>query len=105
MAELQRSVASFRRQGSSGLVWNDKFLSAFQDPNNQTKPNNQQPPDPQPLLDRSRSTGSRPHRAVNVTLPPKDPPSPKVPTCGLCGFFGKQAGPNHLTNPKSKKRR
>ncbi|KAI4387444.1 hypothetical protein MLD38_005277 [Melastoma candidum] len=27
MAELQRSAASFRRQGSSGLVWEDKFLS------------------------------------------------------------------------------
>ncbi|KAL0709796.1 hypothetical protein Bca4012_016774 [Brassica carinata] len=24
---LQRSTASFRRQGSSGLIWNDRFLS------------------------------------------------------------------------------
>ncbi|KAI5660517.1 hypothetical protein M9H77_29310 [Catharanthus roseus] len=27
MAGLQRSAVSFRRQGSSGLVWDDKFLS------------------------------------------------------------------------------
>ncbi|XP_028781398.1 uncharacterized protein At1g15400-like [Neltuma alba] len=102
MAELQRSVTSFRRQGSSGLVWNDKFLS-----NNQNNPNNhhQQPPDPPPTLDCSRSTGARPYRAVNVSLPPNDPPSPKVPTCGLCGFFGKQAAvDHHRTSSKPKKR-
>ncbi|KAM7258703.1 hypothetical protein ACFE04_014444 [Oxalis oulophora] len=27
MAGLQRSAVSFRRQGSSGMVWDDKFLS------------------------------------------------------------------------------
>ncbi|XP_044485115.1 MAPK kinase substrate protein At1g80180-like [Mangifera indica] len=27
MAGLQRSAVSFRRQGSSGLVWDDRFLS------------------------------------------------------------------------------
>ncbi|KAE8718431.1 putative DNA replication complex GINS protein PSF1-like [Hibiscus syriacus] len=27
MAGLQRSAVSFRRQGSSGIVWDDKFLS------------------------------------------------------------------------------
>uniref|UniRef100_A0A0A0KA73 MAPK kinase substrate protein n=1 Tax=Cucumis sativus TaxID=3659 RepID=A0A0A0KA73_CUCSA len=27
MAGLQRSVVSFRRQGSSGVVWDDKFIA------------------------------------------------------------------------------
>ena len=27
MAGLQRSAVSFRRQGSSGFVWDDRFLS------------------------------------------------------------------------------
>ncbi|KAK4265236.1 hypothetical protein QN277_026316 [Acacia crassicarpa] len=120
MAELQRSVTSFRRQGSSGLVWKDKFLSASQGHNH---PNNhhQQPPNPAPH--RSRSAGGQPYGAVNITLPPKhdgappyqavnitphpkeDPPSPKVPTCGLCGIFGKQPVADHRTTSKSKKRR
>ncbi|KAI9126018.1 hypothetical protein K1719_003436 [Acacia pycnantha] len=103
MAELQRSVTSFRRQGSSGLVWKDKFLSASQGHNH---PNNyqQQPPDPAPR--RSRSAREQPYGLVNITLPPKeDPPSPKVPTCGLCGFFGKQSVADHRTTSKSKRRR
>ncbi|XVF74711.1 hypothetical protein PTKIN_Ptkin13bG0133500 [Pterospermum kingtungense] len=35
MAGLQRSAVSFRRQGSSGLVWDDKFLSELNQVNRQ----------------------------------------------------------------------
>ncbi|KAK8525040.1 hypothetical protein V6N13_016033 [Hibiscus sabdariffa] len=37
MAGLQRSAVSFRRQGSSGIVWDDKFLSEL----SQMKPEQQ----------------------------------------------------------------
>lgn len=105
MAELQRSVTSFRRQGSSGLVWNDKFLSGLKDLN---QPNpNQQETDPRPIV-RSRSAGARPYRMVTVAPPPKDPPSPKVAACGgFCGLFGKPvaASATHQSNSMSMKRR
>lgn len=35
MTRLQRSVTSFRRQGSSGTVWDDKFLNELSDQLNQ----------------------------------------------------------------------
>ncbi|KAH7865428.1 hypothetical protein Vadar_006533 [Vaccinium darrowii] len=35
MVKLQRSVTSFRRQGSSGTVWDDKFLNELNDQLNQ----------------------------------------------------------------------
>lgn len=38
MAGLQRSAVSFRRQGSSGLIWDDKFLKEL----NQESDNNKQ---------------------------------------------------------------
>lgn len=135
MDELQRSVTSFRRQGSSGLVWDDKFLAGLRDqeaaankPNDNNNQNQQQEQENEmrqreqqqrhvsdsvvigsvATLERSRS--AQPYRTVNVEPPPKDPPSPKVPTCGLCGFFAKPvaaasaAAATHKSNPKSKKR-
>ncbi|XP_027333597.1 uncharacterized protein At1g15400-like [Abrus precatorius] len=115
MAELQKSVTSFRRQGSSGLVWDDKFLAGLGDQNqNQNQNQNQEAKANQnqqgnervevigqiATLERSRSEGARPYRTVNVA-PSKDPPSPKLATCGFCGFFGKPVS----ANPKSKKLR
>ena len=131
MAEqLQRSVTSFRRQGSSGSVWDDKFLAGLWDQNqnqnqNQDQHQNQnqegakanqnqqesqrEQREPESVgfgssatLERSRSGGARPYRTVNVATPSKDPPSPKVAACGLCGFFGKPAS---AATHKSKKRR
>ncbi|KAJ7951881.1 MAPK kinase substrate protein [Quillaja saponaria] len=37
MAGLQRSAISFRRQGSSGLVWEDRFVSGELNQVNQTE--------------------------------------------------------------------
>ncbi|XP_061345234.1 uncharacterized protein At1g15400 [Gastrolobium bilobum] len=99
MDGLQRSETSFRRQGSSGLVWDDKSIGGLRD---KDKNENQQENERQgsiATLERSRSTGARPYRTVNVAPSSKDPPSPKVATCGFCGFFGKPVA------AKSKKRR
>ncbi|KAF3453671.1 hypothetical protein FNV43_RR04112 [Rhamnella rubrinervis] len=99
MTEFQRSTTSFRRQGSSGLVWDDKYIT---EGNN--KPVESRDREPRPSsMDRSRSTGStgRAYRTLKVSPPTADPPSPKVSGCGLCGIFGK---PVAAHNPKSKKR-
>jgi hypothetical protein len=108
MAELQKSLASSRRQGSSGLVWDDKFLSGLNQ--NQLEEQQQQQSSggssTATTLERSRSAGAKPYRSVNVAPPSRDPPSPKVATCGFCGLFGKPvAAAANTHNPKSRKRR
>lgn len=116
MAGLQRSTISFRRQGSSGLVWNDRFLSGDLSKTNGNLEDKEMVEfrDLRPsrsvgsvgMLDRSRSTGGRGHAAyrstVKVEPPTLDPPSPKLAGCGLCGLFGK---PIMIHQPKSNKRR
>ncbi|KAL0415327.1 UNVERIFIED_CONTAM: hypothetical protein Slati_3364600 [Sesamum latifolium] len=115
MAGLQRSEVSFRRQGSSGLVWDDKFLSGElnqlanqrkEDKNN--KPQHQNKEDAAAAagcgltIERNRSNGGRGFRTGRVS-PAVEPPSPRVSACGLCGAFGK----NNKTRrrpPKSGKR-
>ncbi|GMN60894.1 hypothetical protein TIFTF001_029985 [Ficus carica] len=105
MAELVRSEISFRRQGSSGLVWDDKLIAA--ELLGQSKPSNNiqdqgDAREPRGTLERSRSSGSRPYRTVKVPSPTVDPPSPKVAGCGLCGIFGK---PVQAHKPKPNRRR
>ncbi|GAB2232533.1 hypothetical protein Drorol1_Dr00011571 [Drosera rotundifolia] len=95
---LRRSEISFRRQGSSGLVWNDKFLteeSESDDPE-KIKPRTEE----RELikggaggeLRRSRSDSGRhgAYRTVKVEPAMEDPPSPKVGGCGFCGMLGKK---------------
>lgn len=115
MEGLQRSEISFRRQGSSGLVWDDRFLSgelrrrdeldqdqekaAPGDDPAGLKPSSTpargpaaDPPPPIDTLSRSRSSnaaGGRGYRTGRVS-PAIEPPSPKVSACGFCGAFGKQ---------------
>lgn len=103
MAGLQRSTTSFRRQGSSGLVWDDKCLTqlASQKHNQQRTPENQgkldinqdndvNPPLPRPIsnIERSRSNGGYRTGRVPQAM---EPPSPRVSACGFCGAFGKPA--------------
>ncbi|OWM78254.1 uncharacterized protein At1g15400-like [Punica granatum] len=116
MAGLQRSAVSFRRQGSSGLVWEDRFLSgelnqvnndAGDEANKPKDPDGRQEPscDPEKLsrtarsppppiemaaMERNRSTGGGRYRIGRVS-PAIEPPSPKVSACGFCGAFGKQS--------------
>nr|CAN63503.1 hypothetical protein VITISV_011678 [Vitis vinifera] len=105
MAGLQRSEISFRRQGSSGSVWDDKFLAGAL---NQAKQNDQeeeqkaeageaklsQSPAPISVMERSRSNGGQAYKTVKVA-PAIDPPSPRVSGCGLCGVFGKPVKSHH----------
>jgi hypothetical protein len=113
MDGLQRSAVSFRRQGSSGLVWDDKFLSGEfkkkeehdrqiqQQLQLQSQDNNKQldvadaDVDKDVLkpisIERSRSNGggTRHHRGAGKISPNIEPPSPKVSACGFCSAFGK----------------
>ncbi|KAL5056864.1 hypothetical protein RYX36_028468 [Vicia faba] len=102
MEGLQRSAVSFRRQGSSGFVWDDRFL---QEEINKMNQNNQdqgkdeikemmsrdEPPQLGSVntVQRSRSNGGgRGYRTGKVS-PAIEPPSPRISACGFCGAFGK----------------
>ncbi|KAJ0074772.1 hypothetical protein Patl1_34469 [Pistacia atlantica] len=121
MAGLQRSQVSFRRQGSSGLVWDDRFIS---EELNKVNKKDEQASEPQAqeishdhnsnikdvkpgrsinTMERSRSNGGgRGYRTGRVS-PAIEPPSPRVSACGFCGAFGKASKKNQLK--KSGKRR
>ncbi|XP_059457794.1 uncharacterized protein At1g15400-like [Corylus avellana] len=103
MAGLQRSAVSFRRQGSSGFVWDDRFLTEELNKVNKKEDQEegqQQAQKEQEKLDikevkapntieRSRSNGgARGYRTGKVS-PAIEPPSPKVSACGFCSAFGK----------------
>ncbi|KAG8388287.1 hypothetical protein BUALT_Bualt02G0109900 [Buddleja alternifolia] len=129
MAGLQRSAVSFRRQGSSGSVWDDKFLNSLNQLANQQKEekekekenNNNKPqqetkedstaaaaastnssPAAGLTIERSRSNGGRGFRTGKVS-PAIEPPSPRVSACGFCGAFGK-SNKTRRRPPKSGKR-
>ena len=108
MAGLQRSAVSFRRQGSSGLVWDDKFLAelnqAAANDSQQKQEQEQQeiqekldikqekdvrPPRPISTIERSRSNGGQRGYRTGKVSPAIEPPSPRVSACGFCGAFGK----------------
>ncbi|KAA8535074.1 hypothetical protein F0562_030077 [Nyssa sinensis] len=85
MDGLQRSEISFRRQGSSGLVWDDKFLSGEL---KQIRPKQEEE-------EKDKAAESREHTYRTVKVEPTiDPPSPKISGCGICGMFGKPVAPN-----------
>ncbi|XP_022893440.1 uncharacterized protein At1g15400-like [Olea europaea var. sylvestris] len=77
MSGLPRSEISFRRQGSSGLVWDDKL-------NLEVKKKH----DPKPAVEQSPREYVYRSRTVTLAV---EPPSPKVSCC--CGKFGKP--PHH----------
>ncbi|CAI9753644.1 unnamed protein product [Fraxinus pennsylvanica] len=125
MAGLQRSAVSFRRQGSSGLVWEDKFLNelarmANQKDETENKAQQEQEVKEEPAaeappprnssrtagltIERSRSNGGgRGYRTGRVS-PAIEPPSPKVSACGCCSAFAKN-DKNRRRPPKSGKRK
>ncbi|RCV16737.1 hypothetical protein SEVIR_3G165400v4 [Setaria viridis] len=89
MAGLQRSSETFRRSGSSGLVWDDKNFSG------EIKPAGDDA-EPRAAVERSRSAGhAHGHGGYRTTgrVPPAlDPPSPRVGVCGFCRLFGGSGG-------------
>ncbi|XP_062157490.1 uncharacterized protein At1g15400-like [Alnus glutinosa] len=117
MAGLQRSAVSFRRQGSSGFVWDDRFLTEEINKANKKLEDKEEGRKEQELekldvtevkaprtdgititIDRSRSNGGgRGYRTGKVS-PAIEPPSPKVSACGFCSAFGKPAKKGPRTN-------
>ncbi|OEL18799.1 hypothetical protein BAE44_0020183 [Dichanthelium oligosanthes] len=106
MAGLQRSATTFRRSGSSGLVWDERFLTEAEDAEAKAKASDGAAEEPQPELRHSRSVGSigmlrrggagadadgsngqQVFRTKDVA-PDVDPPSPRVSGCILCTIFG-----------------
>ncbi|PWZ11042.1 Uncharacterized protein Zm00014a_035181 [Zea mays] len=82
MAGLQRSSETFRRPGSSGLVWDDKNFSG------EIKP--AVAPEDGGGAAHSRSAGYRHagYKATGRVPPALAPPSPRVAVCGFCWLFG-----------------
>uniref|UniRef100_A0A0A9GZW4 MAPK kinase substrate protein n=1 Tax=Arundo donax TaxID=35708 RepID=A0A0A9GZW4_ARUDO len=122
MAGLQRSATTFRRSGSSGLVWDERFLT---EADAEVKAGDDAAAaEPQPELRHSRSVGSigmlrrgrgggddkkakqkkqkqaqkeeaRSRQQVFRTkdvAPDVDPASPRVSGCILCAIFGGGSG-------------
>ncbi|KAG5523325.1 hypothetical protein RHGRI_035219 [Rhododendron griersonianum] len=120
MAGLQRSEISFRRQGSSGLVWDDKFLNSLnqkeESQEDGAKPaadneKDQQEPELSstgvgPInvkIERSRSNGGGRGFRTGKVSPAIEPPSPRVSACGFCSAFGKKDNPRR--RPKAGRRK
>ncbi|QCE08902.1 MAPK kinase substrate protein At1g80180-like [Vigna unguiculata] len=112
MAGLQRSAVSFRRQGSSGFVWDDRFLSEELNKVNNQHQNNDDNNDtdeikdlqlqPAPPLQRTRSNGgTRAYRTGKVS-PAIEPPSPRLSACGFCAAFGKAPPRDHNKAQRTK---
>ncbi|KAF5741725.1 hypothetical protein HS088_TW10G00729 [Tripterygium wilfordii] len=113
MAGLQRSTVSFRRQGSSGLVFDDRILAGEPIPQSTDKkpqePEQKEVTDPKDVkparptintIDRSRSNGgARGYRTGKVS-PAIEPPSPRISACGCFGKTGKTS-----KRPRAGKRR
>ncbi|KAE8646448.1 MAPK kinase substrate protein At1g80180 [Cucumis sativus] len=102
MAGLQRSVVSFRRQGSSGVVWDDKFIAeelrkaGKDDGESSAGPELRTARNIPPIKTndptRSNHAEGRGFRSKETASPAVEPPSPRVSACGLCSAFGKSNG-------------
>lgn len=93
MEGLQRSAISFRRQGSSGLVWDDKLIQAeLNKEKSEGDGSVDQKDDQNPELRRTKSDGGnrRAYKTVKVEQA-EDPPSPRLSACGFCSVFNKPA--------------
>jgi len=132
MAGLQRSATTFRRSGSSGLVWDERFLTeAEADADAEAKAGAAEDAE-QPELRHSRSVGmlrraggggdsrskkgkeSRQKQAESArrsnqqvfrtkdVAPDMDPPSPRVSGCAFCAVF--RGGSGGARRPQARRR-
>ncbi|MED6120607.1 hypothetical protein PIB30_022436 [Stylosanthes scabra] len=104
MGGLQRSEVSFRRQGSSGLVWDDRFLSGELNKikkQEQEQEEGHNKKDDQHALKIKTNGGYRTGKPVSPAI---DPPSPKLSGCGFCGAFGKSSSEKNNKNNKKGQR-
>ncbi|CAH2067994.1 unnamed protein product [Thlaspi arvense] len=106
MAGLQRSTISFRRQGSSGIVWDDRLIAELNKQANEQKGDTHQQEEQAKLITsegQEQTTGdggikpirtgggierSRSHRNTGRVSPAVDPPSPRLSAFGCCSAFG-----------------
>ncbi|KAG2333628.1 hypothetical protein Bca52824_004808 [Brassica carinata] len=92
---LQRSTASFRRQGSSGLIWNDRFLSGEirNDERKEDRRNDHRDGSMAATtgkVQRSASDGGRSSHGgrLEISQTLDHPPSPEISAgCGFCSLF------------------
>ncbi|KQK07263.1 uncharacterized protein At1g15400 [Brachypodium distachyon] len=118
MAELQRSSQTFRRSGSSGLIWDEKLTSEDQNQRDQGATGEAEvnsldfkelrhsrsvgsmgAAQRRQCSDGVRSTdGNQAFRTRHVP-PALDPPSPKVASCMFCGIFRKEE-PSQASKPR-----
>ncbi|CAG7893997.1 unnamed protein product [Brassica rapa] len=125
MAGLQRSNISFRRQGSSGIVWDDRLIAELNKQANEHKgetdeQDGQEDQTARPTsgggvkpirteggIERSRSNGggaNRHHRNTGRVSPAVDPPSPRLSAFGCCSAFGKKPVKQRKRPPKRRSR-
>ncbi|CAH8356001.1 unnamed protein product [Eruca vesicaria subsp. sativa] len=94
MAGLQRSNISFRRQGSSGIVWDDRLIAELnKQANDQKGETDEQEEGKEDQTARPISGGggaNRHHRNTGRVSPAVDPPSPRLSAFGCCSAFGKK---------------
>ncbi|GFS42708.1 hypothetical protein Acr_00g0081240 [Actinidia rufa] len=113
MAALQRSAVSFRRQGSSGVIWEDRFYSG--DLNMMKRRQEQEANKEFGELRKCQSFGSTTARIEPSQLneeqlnslscnglPTGHPLSPRVSGCWFCFSFRKQAPNPHLKSGNKK---
>ncbi|KAE9587577.1 hypothetical protein Lalb_Chr23g0275351 [Lupinus albus] len=111
MAELSRSIISFRRYGSSGLVWNDNIIFSVNVENQNQGVDNgsneiievreSQSVRSVPIIDRSKSEAQGMPKITSLS---KGPSSIKG-THWFCGIFRKLMVTKNQSKPKSKKLR
>ncbi|KAJ4909033.1 hypothetical protein Rs2_03654 [Raphanus sativus] len=122
MAGLQRSNISFRRQGSSGIVWDDRLIAELNKQANEHKGETEEqegqedqtaggvikPIRTEGGIERSRSNGgggaNRHHRNTGRVSPAVDPPSPRLSAFGCCSAFGKKPVKQRKRPPKRRSR-
>ncbi|XP_073047723.1 MAPK kinase substrate protein At1g80180-like [Primulina eburnea] len=85
MAGLQRSGTSFRRHGSSGLVWDDqKYFSV--ELRGKAKFEELSQHDQVCTITRNTYCETNTLKEVSAL---SDPPSPRLSGCGMCPIFGR----------------
>ncbi|KAL5698068.1 hypothetical protein ACHQM5_029152 [Ranunculus cassubicifolius] len=101
---LDRSTSSYRRQGSSGLVWENRFSGDLTKMKIEGIEFRELRPSKSvgslKMMQRSGSTGGQGYRSKQM-LPEYDPPSPKAITCSLWKLFGKKKTQKKVVKQKS----
>ncbi|KAF3333541.1 hypothetical protein FCM35_KLT01232 [Carex littledalei] len=122
MEGLQRSATTFRRSGSSGLVWDERFLASLNGEEEKHGEHDEEQKPDLPQLRHSRSVGSismlkreaeEGKHVLDIkktsnkkqifhtayVSPDVDPPSPKVSGCIICSIFRKTESRKPVKRP------